>query len=125
MKPPATTLPVRPVHEMETDVLVIGAGTAMAAAMAAHELGLSTVIVEKTTYVGGSTARSGGAFWIPGNSALEAGGADDSIDGDRGARSTRRLRAASGLARRGGARSHRVHRHLRRLRTQRYRRDRR
>jgi len=80
MKPPATTLPVRPVHDRETDVLVIGAGTAMAAAMAAHELGLSTVIVEKTAYVGGSTARSGGAFWIPGNSALEAGGADDSIE---------------------------------------------
>ncbi|ANY22216.1 3-ketosteroid-delta-1-dehydrogenase [Gordonia terrae] len=63
--PPATRAANRSV-----DLLVVGSGTGMAAALAAHELGLSTLIVEKTEYVGGSTARSGGAFWIPGSSVL-------------------------------------------------------
>lgn len=52
----------------------------MAAALAAHELGLSTLIVEKTAYVGGSTARSGGAFWLPGSSILTEAGSADSAD---------------------------------------------
>ncbi|MET4165442.1 MULTISPECIES: 3-ketosteroid-delta-1-dehydrogenase [Gordonia] len=52
------------------DLLVVGAGTGLAAALAANELGLSTLVVEKSEYVGGSTARSGGAFWIPGNPVL-------------------------------------------------------
>lgn len=55
---------------MSVDLLVVGSGTGMAAALAANELGLSTLIIEKTSYVGGSTARSGGAFWIPGSSIL-------------------------------------------------------
>ena len=60
-----------PTEEAETvDLLVVGAGTGLAAALAANELGLSTLVVEKSEYVGGSTARSGGAFWIPGNPVL-------------------------------------------------------
>ncbi|MGW4068091.1 3-ketosteroid-delta-1-dehydrogenase [Nocardia grenadensis] len=62
--------PLVPAHDTIVDLLVIGSGTGMAAALAAHELGLSVVIAEKTAYVGGSTARSGGAFWIPGSSIL-------------------------------------------------------
>ena len=62
----------------EVDLLVIGSGTGMAAALAAAELGASVLIVEKTAYVGGSTARSGGAFWIPGNPVLREAGAPDS-----------------------------------------------
>src|SRR5690625_1535974 len=49
----------------------------MAAALTAHEVGLSTLIVEKTSYVGGSTARSGGAFWMPANPVLSAAGSND------------------------------------------------
>lgn len=49
----------------------------MAAALAAHELGLSALIVEKTGYVGGSTARSGGAFWMPANPILVEAGSND------------------------------------------------
>ncbi|HFK4647146.1 TPA: 3-ketosteroid-delta-1-dehydrogenase [Serratia marcescens] len=56
------------------DVLVVGSGTGMAAALAAEEAGLSVMIVEKTEYVGGSTARSGGAIWVPGNDALKRDG---------------------------------------------------
>ncbi|MBF6347498.1 3-ketosteroid-delta-1-dehydrogenase [Nocardia flavorosea] len=62
--------PLVPAHDTIVDLLVIGSGTGMSAALTAHELGLSVVIAEKTAYVGGSTARSGGAFWIPGSSVL-------------------------------------------------------
>ena len=53
------------------DVVVVGAGGAgMAAALAAAHQGLDTLLVEKSNYFGGSTARSGGGVWIPGNYAL-------------------------------------------------------
>ncbi|GAA1033340.1 MULTISPECIES: 3-ketosteroid-delta-1-dehydrogenase [Amycolatopsis] len=61
---------VTPAKNTTVDLLIIGSGTGMAAALSAHERGLSTLIIEKTPYIGGSTARSGGAFWIPGNAAL-------------------------------------------------------
>ncbi|MCW2793183.1 MAG: fumarate reductase/succinate dehydrogenase flavoprotein domain protein [Nocardioides sp.] len=63
----------------EVDVVVVGAGGAgMTAALAAARHGLDTVLVEKSAYFGGSTARSGGGVWMPGNYALEAAGqADD------------------------------------------------
>lgn len=50
------------------DVLVIGAGAGgMATAITAAKHGLSAMIVEKTPYVGGTTAFSGGVLWVPGN----------------------------------------------------------
>lgn len=49
----------------------------MTAALAAGSQGLETILVEKSGYFGGSTARSGGGVWIPGNYALEAAGQDD------------------------------------------------
>ena len=52
----------------------------MAAALAASELGLSSLIVEKTKYVGGSTARSGGAFWLPANPILQKRRSGDSLE---------------------------------------------
>lgn len=54
----------------DVDLLVVGSGTGLAAALSAHECGLSSLVVEKSEYVGGSTARSGGAFWVPGNPVL-------------------------------------------------------
>lgn len=62
---------------MDADVLVVGSGTGLAAALAAHEQGGKVLIVEKTPYVGGSTARSGGAFWIPANPVLTDCGSPD------------------------------------------------
>jgi 3-oxosteroid 1-dehydrogenase len=61
------------------DVVVVGAGGAgMTAALAAARQGLETLVIEKSPWFGGSTARSGGGVWIPGNYALvEAGEADD------------------------------------------------
>jgi 3-oxosteroid 1-dehydrogenase len=53
------------------DVVVVGAGGAgMSAALAAGRKGLDTILVERSAYFGGSTARSGGGVWIPGNYAL-------------------------------------------------------
>ncbi len=55
----------------EVDVVVVGAGGAgMSAALAAGRKGLDTILVERSAYFGGSTARSGGGVWIPGNYAL-------------------------------------------------------
>jgi len=67
------------------DVVVVGAGGAgMTAALAAARQGLDTVLIEKSSYFGGSTARSGGGVWIPGNYALEeAGEADDLAESKR------------------------------------------
>lgn len=70
-------------QNLTVDLLVVGSGTGMAAALAAHELGLSAMIVEKTALVGGSTARSGGAFWMPANPILSEEGSDDTLDAGR------------------------------------------
>src|SRR3954452_15341849 len=63
------------------DVVVVGAGGAgMCAALAAAKQGLDVVLVEKSGYFGGSTARSGGGVWMPGNYALEQAGQADALD---------------------------------------------
>lgn len=67
-------------QEIAVDLLIVGSGTGMAAALAASELGLSSLIIEKTDFVGGSTARSGGAFWLPANSTLRKEGSADNFD---------------------------------------------
>jgi 3-oxosteroid 1-dehydrogenase len=70
--------------EQTCDVVVVGAGGAgMAAALAAAEHGLDTVIIEKSSYFGGSTARSGGGVWIPGNRALRDAGQVDADDSEQ------------------------------------------
>ncbi len=62
-------------------MVVVGAGGAgMTAALAAGRRGLETVLVEKSPWFGGSTARSGGGVWIPGNYALQAAGQVDGAD---------------------------------------------
>jgi 3-oxosteroid 1-dehydrogenase len=49
------------------DVLVVGSGGGgMAAALTADASGLDTLVVEKSSYFGGSTALSGGGIWVPG-----------------------------------------------------------
>jgi 3-oxosteroid 1-dehydrogenase len=76
------------VADTTVDLLVVGSGTGMAAALAAHDAGLSVLIVEKSSYVGGSTARSGGALWLPGSPVLREAGA-----GDNGERAKTYLRS--------------------------------
>jgi succinate dehydrogenase/fumarate reductase flavoprotein subunit len=64
------------------DVVVIGAGAGgmTAAAVAAAE-GLSVLVIEKTEFVGGTTAWSGGMVWIPVNAAMKQAGLPDSPSG--------------------------------------------
>ena len=65
-------------EEPEFDVVVAGSGAAgMTAALAAASRGLSVVVIEKTAYFGGSTARSGGGLWVPGNAVLKRAGVRD------------------------------------------------
>jgi len=66
------------VPELEFDVVVVGSGAAgMTAALTAAGLGLRTLVVEKATHFGGSSARSGGGVWIPGNDVLRRAGVPD------------------------------------------------
>ncbi|HYB88486.1 MAG TPA: 3-oxosteroid 1-dehydrogenase [Streptosporangiaceae bacterium] len=60
------------------DVVVVGSGAAgMTAALAAAHHGLRVVVIEKTDRFGGSTARSGGGLWVPGNEVLRKAGVRD------------------------------------------------
>ncbi|WP_089173022.1 FAD-dependent oxidoreductase [Bosea sp. AS-1] len=60
------------------DVVVVGSGAGgLSAAITAAKAGLDVLVVEKSEYIGGSTAVSGGAMWIPENPhAQKAGHAD-------------------------------------------------
>jgi 3-oxosteroid 1-dehydrogenase len=65
----------------ETDVLIIGSGAAgLTAALRCHALSLSSIVVEKTGEIGGTSAFSGGGMWIPCNPYLKAQGDEDSIE---------------------------------------------
>lgn len=68
-----------PAHE-SYDVVVIGAGAGgmTAAAVAAAE-GLRVLVIEKTAFVGGTTAWSGGMVWIPANAKMKEAGLSDSV----------------------------------------------
>ncbi|PTN49719.1 FAD-binding dehydrogenase, partial [Achromobacter xylosoxidans] len=67
--------------DKEVDALVVGSGAGgMAAALTAREEGLDVLLVEKTGRIGGSTAISGGALWIPLNAQTEAAGHPDSFE---------------------------------------------
>ena len=64
--------------DAEYDFIVVGTGTAVFAAFAAESAGAESVaLVEKSAGFGGTAAYSGGAFWAPCNSLMEADGYED------------------------------------------------
>lgn len=63
---------------MTCDVLVAGSGAGvLAGAVTAARCGLDVIVVEKAATFGGTTARSGGVLWIPGNPVSRAAGITD------------------------------------------------
>jgi succinate dehydrogenase/fumarate reductase flavoprotein subunit len=63
------------------DVVVVGSGgAALVAATLAHDQGAEVLVVEKAAMLGGTTAVSGGAMWLPGNHHMVEAGIEDSRD---------------------------------------------
>ncbi|WP_278103193.1 FAD-dependent oxidoreductase [Microbacterium proteolyticum] len=67
------------------DLLVLGTGAAgLSAATTAAAKGLSTLVLEKTEYLGGTTAYSAGTCWVPGHRYQRAAGqVDEQRDASR------------------------------------------
>ncbi|MFZ2994867.1 FAD-dependent oxidoreductase [Sphingobium sp.] len=64
-----------------SDVIVVGSGAAgMVTSIMAAQSGLSVTLLEKTAWIGGTTAFSGGGVWIPRHHHLAALGQTDSLE---------------------------------------------
>ncbi|HEX7874643.1 MAG TPA: FAD-dependent oxidoreductase [Sphingobium sp.] len=56
------------------DWVVVGSGAgSMSSALVMRQAGKSVLVLEKTQYVGGTTAKSGGVMWIPNNRFMNPG----------------------------------------------------
>jgi len=65
----------------EYDFIVLGAGAGgMTAALVSSIEGMRTLLIEKSAYVGGTSARSSGSVWIPDNPQLRRLGVTDDAE---------------------------------------------
>jgi 3-oxosteroid 1-dehydrogenase len=65
----------------EHDVVVVGAGAiGLTAALVAADAGADVVVLEKARYLGGTSAVSGGMFWVPCNRRMTEMGLADTRD---------------------------------------------
>lgn len=63
------------------DFVIVGSGGgSLCAALYLAVQGKSVVVLEKSSFVGGTTARSGGVMWIPDNRFLKRDGIEDSFE---------------------------------------------
>src|ERR1700760_1645626 len=68
-------------ESVSCDVLVVGSGAGgLSAAITAQHFGCNVIVVEKQAVFGGTTARSGGWLWVPGNPLAVREHAEDSIE---------------------------------------------
>lgn len=64
--------------DREADLVVIGSGTGLTAALSAAVAGAKVLVLEKSAATGGSTRLSGGVAWIPNNPIMKEAGIEDS-----------------------------------------------
>jgi 3-oxosteroid 1-dehydrogenase len=70
--------------ESTYDVVVVGSGGgALTGAALAAKAGLSVCVVEKTSLIGGTSAYSGGACWLPGSDVQQRAAIPDSTESAR------------------------------------------
>jgi 3-oxosteroid 1-dehydrogenase len=63
------------------DWVVVGSGAgSMASALVMRQAGKSVLILEKTAFIGGTTAKSGGVIWVPNNRFMKEAGIADSAE---------------------------------------------
>jgi 3-oxosteroid 1-dehydrogenase len=68
-------------EDLSCDVAVVGSGGGgLVAALRAADLGLDTVLLERSDVIGGTTAVSGGVLWAPNHDLMEALGVEDSAE---------------------------------------------
>ncbi|SHN23843.1 FAD-dependent oxidoreductase [Cryptosporangium aurantiacum] len=93
--------------DQTVDLLVLGAGAGgLTAALVGADAGLSALVLEKTAWVGGTTAYSAGTAWIPGHHFRADGPGDtaaarrylDALVGDRAPRELREAYLTHGPA---------------------------
>jgi succinate dehydrogenase/fumarate reductase flavoprotein subunit len=86
--------------QREHDLVIVGSGGGgLVAGLVAKASGLDPLVIEKTEYLGGTTALSHGALWLPNNPLGRDAGFDDSVEagldylqsvvGDQGPATTR------------------------------------
>ncbi|MFI5897784.1 FAD-binding protein [Actinoplanes sp. NPDC051513] len=92
-------------HDHQIDLLVLGTGAAgLGAAVVAADEGLSVLVLEKTEWLGGTTAYSAGTCWIPGHAMMADPAGDvaaasrylDALVGDKAPRDLREAYLAAG-----------------------------
>ncbi|MFG1229967.1 FAD-binding protein [Xanthobacter wiegelii] len=70
----------RPDNDQEFDVVVVGSGAGgLLGAIKAADAGLKAIVVEKAALLGGTTAISGGAIWVPCNDDQARAGIKDDL----------------------------------------------
>jgi 3-oxosteroid 1-dehydrogenase len=68
-------------YDEQHDYIVIGSGAgSMCAALRVARAGKKVLLLEKSEWIGGTTARSGGVMWIPNNPFMKRDGVEDSAE---------------------------------------------
>lgn len=80
MSQPASAVP----WDLEVDLIAVGSGLGgTCAAIAAHDLGLTSVILDKAPKLGGVCAYGGGEVFVPNSHKMQAAGMTDSDEAGR------------------------------------------